>query len=268
MHYSVAVITKNSPDTPEYEQELEQLLAPYSEHLEVEPYIDQTFQEIVEYARKLKEKFTKKLRENPDAFYDKWDLWKKQLVESGDSDQEIWNIYTSHSSSDSYDEHGNELSPYNPKSKWDWYAIGGRWSGEFDEQGRDAFPVKEWRFSKTKEQLLYDADYYKVVYEDAEYSEMRYIKKDEYDRLKEGSHMNPFREDYNSLQEFLDEPINIPFEYLTPDGVWHERPECRDFDDDEVVNKHVQENKEFIQNIPEVMKQYQDCFVTFVDCHI
>jgi hypothetical protein len=27
------------------------------------------------------------------------------------------------------DEKGNSLSAYNPRSKWDWYAVGGRWEG-------------------------------------------------------------------------------------------------------------------------------------------
>lgn len=30
---------------------------------------------------------------------------------------------------DSLDDDGNLLSTYNPKSKWDWYTIGGRWTG-------------------------------------------------------------------------------------------------------------------------------------------
>jgi hypothetical protein len=29
---------------------------------------------------------------------------------------------------ESLDDEGNELSTYNPKSKWDWYQVGGRWS--------------------------------------------------------------------------------------------------------------------------------------------
>jgi hypothetical protein len=28
-----------------------------------------------------------------------------------------------------FDKHGNAISHYNPDSKWDWYTIGGRWSG-------------------------------------------------------------------------------------------------------------------------------------------
>lgn len=40
---------------------------------------------------------------------------------------------------------GSYLSTYNPDSKWDWWQVGGRWSGEFDptEAGRDVLGVAE-----------------------------------------------------------------------------------------------------------------------------
>jgi len=31
---------------------------------------------------------------------------------------------------DELDSEGNELSTYNPDSKWDWFRVGGRWSNE------------------------------------------------------------------------------------------------------------------------------------------
>jgi len=36
-------------------------------------------------------------------------------------------------------------STYNPDSKWDWWQVGGRWSGAFDpsEEGRDVLPLAE-----------------------------------------------------------------------------------------------------------------------------
>lgn len=38
---------------------------------------------------------------------------------------------------------GTYRSTYNPKSKWDWFNIGGRWSGECHEDGLNIFRVKE-----------------------------------------------------------------------------------------------------------------------------
>jgi hypothetical protein len=39
------------------------------------------------------------------------------------------------------DEAGNRISTYNPKSKWDWWQIGGRWSGMLNQADRE---VKSW----------------------------------------------------------------------------------------------------------------------------
>lgn len=48
------------------------------------------------------------------------------LPKLGDDD---WLYQDATQYEDSLDEHGNELSTYNPKSKWDWYSVGGRWKG-------------------------------------------------------------------------------------------------------------------------------------------
>ena len=49
-HFTVAVITAKK-------EKLEEMLAPYDEELEVEPYIERTKKEIIEKARKWKEDF-------------------------------------------------------------------------------------------------------------------------------------------------------------------------------------------------------------------
>ena len=51
-HFTVAVITAKK-------EKLEEMLAPYDEELEVEPYIERTKKEIIEKARKWKEDFLK-----------------------------------------------------------------------------------------------------------------------------------------------------------------------------------------------------------------
>ena len=38
---------------------------------------------------------------------------------------------------------GKRMTTYNPKSKWDWYAIGGRWSGKMSKSGSDVVPVED-----------------------------------------------------------------------------------------------------------------------------
>ena len=36
-----------------------------------------------------------------------------------------------------WDENDNLISHYNPDSRWDWYSIGGRWSGFLPLKDRD-----------------------------------------------------------------------------------------------------------------------------------
>jgi hypothetical protein len=40
---------------------------------------------------------------------------------------------------------GLQVTTYNPRSKWDWYEVGGRWHGDFDptDQQRDVLLVEE-----------------------------------------------------------------------------------------------------------------------------
>jgi len=55
-HFTAAVITAKK-------EKLEEMLAPYDEELEVEPYIERTKKEIIEKARKWKEDFLKEQKE-------------------------------------------------------------------------------------------------------------------------------------------------------------------------------------------------------------
>jgi Zn-dependent oligopeptidase len=55
-HFTVAVITAKK-------EKLEEMLAPYDEGLEVEPYIERTKKEIIKKARKWKEDFLKEQKE-------------------------------------------------------------------------------------------------------------------------------------------------------------------------------------------------------------
>lgn len=55
-HFTVAVITARK-------ESLEEMLAPYDENLEVEPYVERTKEEIIKEARKRKEDYLKEQKE-------------------------------------------------------------------------------------------------------------------------------------------------------------------------------------------------------------
>lgn len=122
-HYTVAVITKDG----NYERELER----FDEGIEVEPYIRNTKQDCIESQRNwnLKQRKRKLEEENKNALPDLGKQTSTAVVTT-ESDEELYKQYVEEwGGGRTFDEAGNELSTYNPDSKWDWWTLGGRWSG-------------------------------------------------------------------------------------------------------------------------------------------
>jgi hypothetical protein len=111
-HFVVVTVT----ETPD---EVEKVLAPFDEELEVEPY-----KEYIEKPNDEWERHLKLLEEHPEdrdehdsdivSFLSSWYESPVTMEDSPDGTK----LY-------SY------LSTSNPNSKWDWWVIGGRWSGFF-----------------------------------------------------------------------------------------------------------------------------------------
>jgi hypothetical protein len=123
-HYTVMVINTDGID------DIDEQLSPYDENLEVEKYS----RGIVD------EKDLQRFRSyyNPDGeeISDK-ELYDKHGIDWNGGDWE-------------YQDNGTfeEFSTYNPDSKWDWYAVGGRWCGFLKvREGADVpdiNPSREW----------------------------------------------------------------------------------------------------------------------------
>lgn len=121
-----------------WENDLEQ----YYEGLEVDEYIRYTKEEAIEKAKKYHtsnyEYAVKQLESNtitPENL-----VYYTDIVSKGCSlsDKDAWERVQNWGYK--IDDKGNLLTTYNPNSKWDWYSIGGRWSGflplkEKDEDG-------------------------------------------------------------------------------------------------------------------------------------
>lgn len=90
---------------PTSDASLEDILAPFDENLEVAPYGTQTIEEIT-----------------GDKLYQSWIAKNSHL-----SQEEALKQWLGEETE--FDALGRLLSTYNPKSKWDWYEIGGRWDG-------------------------------------------------------------------------------------------------------------------------------------------
>lgn len=157
-HFRVAVFqTPTSPD-------VEMLMSPYDENIEVAPYIDMTCDEALARGREI----TAKAKERMDAGVgDKWDA--KRAAHADDPDDELLDWLA-----DWYEQNrdgdGNFLTTYNPRSKWDYYSEIDTYT--FDEWLRSGTDMteeelrREWKVRSTRGDGFYSKEYYTKTYGD------------------------------------------------------------------------------------------------------
>jgi hypothetical protein len=121
-HFIVNLILPQNELTIE---KIEELLGPYDESKELEPYIYYYKRD----AKKLYQEELSRLKgilDRKDKDY-KLDVCQKQYdkLKLMTADQ----YYDFHFEGKQRDKAGNILSTYNPDSKWDWWEIGGRFAG-------------------------------------------------------------------------------------------------------------------------------------------
>ena len=110
--------------------DIENNLEPYYEGVVVEPYIRYTKEEaIAESKTRIKETLEYLEQREPEN-KEKINKWK-----SYKTDEDFYE-YAKKWGYD-LDKEGNLISTYNPKSKWDWYVVGGRWDGYLPVGGYD-----------------------------------------------------------------------------------------------------------------------------------
>lgn len=137
-HFTVMAIIRKGAD-----YDLEELMAPYDENMEVAPYVRRTKAEII--ARKREEaahvahdiKVANSVRDEAEYQCAEGVRYRYGYVTSdegracaalvGKSDDEVFEA--AKEDYGNLDEDGNYVSTYNPDSKWDWYEVGGRWDG-------------------------------------------------------------------------------------------------------------------------------------------
>ena len=111
-HFTVAVIHRE-------DQDIADLLAPYDESIEAEEYVYRTKEEIIESAKRHKADYLKGLEEDEDYYNDEsMRHWIEPYI-NAKNDEELY-LAEVQGFELVLDENGNELSTYNPDSKWDW----------------------------------------------------------------------------------------------------------------------------------------------------
>lgn len=238
MHFSVAVITKTGT-----QEEVDKLLAPYDEALEVEPYISMTKAELIETGKRLKRDTLKKLKP-----FDSNDM----IVLNLKTDEEFYDYMKDDSGL--YDKEGNELSTYNPNAQWDWYETGGRWKNflkRADGTRHDSLRIKDCDFSPKEEDIKYFSELWDQVVEgkDPE-SERKFIlvASPDYYRSNYGT-----RENYIKLKSSFRTAA-----VLFSNGTWLEPEYTQDGE--------REWERDYEKNVLERLNP--DEFITIVDCHI
>lgn len=139
-HFTVYVFTKENG------KDVEELLAGYDESIVYAPYIKYTKQQAIDEVRKEIEDYKNTVYAeylaNPEEYeapcaneshikYLKEEFPKRLNW----TDEQCYQDKAQWYEEDMIDENGNIYSTYNPNSKWDWYTIGGRWTGGLITKG-------------------------------------------------------------------------------------------------------------------------------------
>lgn len=271
-HYSVAVFTKPGAS-------FETLLEPYDENLGVKPYVYKTREDIIAEVRSDLEKCRNDMakyanggkeipywltedRKKLTAFWE--DYFKYETL----SDDEVIKKYMKDYEEDyDFDYDGNQLSNYNPDSKWDWYCVGGRWSGFFkNKKGEkvDECLIKDLDLTidENSEEYLFAKRFWEVNVENAP--------------LKAGEERKDFltfyspeyyKERYGNVENYCKSCCNFStYAMVDASGIWHEPGQMGWFACDNSTSESREKYDKFFE---EYLKNADpEWTITIVDCHI
>lgn len=131
-HSTCLVIVRDAPDFTTAEREAERLLAPFNEGLEIphevfgatdRAVLDECFwwRDSTTLPAEEKANYERDVPPEPDPSDDDglaWQAWADQIISDYHGGEAIFD-----------GDRIGYLSTYNPRSKWDWYSLGGRWTG-------------------------------------------------------------------------------------------------------------------------------------------
>ena len=260
-HFLIYVLVPGDTQPKDVESKVEELLAPYSESIQVEEYDRRCYcigQEARNAGRAAAESF-KPFSTLRQEFHDQHQTLMERLnalewkgvaeAEPGEhkrlskEQDQLWKAHTADynrieketaeahpmftepsSGCSSCNGTGTYKSNYNPKSKWDYYRIGGRWDGVIKSLKRES-QDNGFNFSSEHELLQYNvvsvADFPQPIPDEA-----------------------------------------IPFALLTPDGKWYERGKMGWFG--AVSN----ENESWKNQARKLLSKHSSCLAVGCDLHI
>lgn len=201
------------------EQDIADLMAPYSEELIIKPYIRETkencYRKYLQAKNDAKNKpgsfFAKKQKEEADIIGMSFERFKRWYW----GESRIW------------DKEGNLLTAHNPKGRWHYYTVGGRWEDlllkkDGSRGNRCLVCEVDWDNLLDPEK---DKKYYQRIWDVI-------MKKEEEITAKEReefrswliSEAEYYQKFYRSKEEFVKRNLTFTtFAVVTPDGKWHSR---------------------------------------------
>lgn len=244
-HFFVGVIVP--PDTQDIEDEVEQLMEPYSENREVEPYERPCYcvgSLAKKEAREQAEQEVGSIEKFRATFLGGNDqAWRLHIKPYLDVENRALVAHPLKDKPDSgcedCDGTGINKVTYNPDSKWDWYVIGGRWDGEIQGKPRDD-GQGGFNFGDEHHQPQHN------VTRVADLIKAKSIPDAVIKELTRG-------DDTFSCHSLV-----------TPDGEWHEKGEMGWLG----VSVDNKDRDTWLDEIQKILKEYADCLIVGVDCHI
>lgn len=286
-HFAVAVFTKPNGKT------VEELLAPYYEGIKYDPYIYLTKEEAIAKVRKDIEDYKNgtyaKYLSDPKKYeeehqnreqhidYLKYEFPKRLTW----TDEECYQYEAQYYEEDMIDEDGNLLSTYNPKSKWDWYSIGGRFpgrlkakNGEYGEGSAfrdnprvdgefDSARVGDIDFSMDMDEYNKAIRYWEVVVE------KQPLREDENEKDFNNWYRDGYYEEYYRDKETYAKIYASVSTYavVTPDGEWHQKGQMGWWGmSSETANESLDWDLHYKERFIDTADP--DWILTIVDCHI
>ena len=276
-HFTVAVITTDG--------NYEEALAPFNENIEVDPYIHETRESIIQ---RLKERKAKVDSGQQDSF-----IQEEFVNVNWNNDDSIIEAYMDYWKDDEqFDENGNLLTTRNPQAKWDWYSLGGRWCGSLKlkhpvDYTKQSEPSLLQLMSDTKtvidtltEELLTDHAQVKDIDFTPDLSNVKHYERFweinvENSPLKEDEKMEDFRtfrtsnyylEAYGNKETYVKEQTSFNTYALLYHGEWIEPGQmgwfaCSSADKDGYA--------QYRQKFEEIMSNLDpEDWISVVDCHI
>lgn len=242
-HFTVLVVDTNN------EKSVDEWMEPFYEGLEKDRISDWTVQEVLDYFKK----------ENVDFPYDHVD--ESNMAEYLERAEELEFDTSEH------DDEGNLYYLGNKDAKWDWYEIGGRWSGmlkKLDGTRCDECEVKDLDLSLDKDMYEKAKRFWEVVVDkqplkDGEYADgFTSWYKDSY-----------YKDAFGDKETFAKDKASLSTLAMLLDGEWHEQGKMGWFGMSDTTSDSLKEYTKFFNKTLEELKEtHPHATVTLVDCHI